>query len=53
MNSKPVRPGPNPVAMQADLERRRSNAARPIPSRKVRRQMSRGASKRAAVRDAS
>lgn len=52
MNSKkPLMPGPNPEAMQADLERRRSNAARPVPSRKARRQMSRAASVRAAVRD--
>lgn len=50
---RPLMPGPNPEMMKADLERRRSNAARPEPSRKVRRQMSRDASVRAAVRDQS
>ena len=42
----------NPARVQADLERRRSNAARPIPSRRATRQGSRSAAKRAAVRDA-
>jgi hypothetical protein len=45
-----VKPGPNPEAVKADLERRRSSAARPIPSRKQRRQGSRSAQKRAAAR---
>jgi len=48
---KVVTPGANPEAMKADLERRRSNAARPIPSRKVRRQGSRSAQKRSAIRE--
>lgn len=47
---KPIMPGANPEAMKADLERRRSSAARPIPSRKQRRQGSRSAQKRAAVK---
>jgi hypothetical protein len=41
----------NPARVAADLERRRSNAARPIPSKKVARQGSRSSAKRAAVRD--
>ena len=41
----------NPERVAADLETRRSNAARPVPSHKVRRQMSRAASRAAAVRD--
>ncbi len=49
--NKPLLPGANHEAMQADLDRRRSNAARPIPARKVRRQTSRAASVGAAVRD--
>lgn len=48
-----VKPGPNPEAVQADLERRRSNAARPIPSRKQRRQGSRSAQKQRAIKEAS
>jgi hypothetical protein len=48
--TKPLMPGANPEAMKADLERRRSNAARPIPARKARRQGSRSSAKKAAIR---
>ena len=41
----------NPARVAADLERRRSNAASAIPSRRVARQGSRSSAKRAAVRD--
>lgn len=51
--SQPIFPGANPALVKADQERRRSNAARPVPSRKAHRQTSRADSQRAAVRDAS
>lgn len=41
----------NPAANRADQERRRSNAAVPHPSRKIRRQTSRHAARAAAIRD--
>lgn len=41
----------NPARVQADLERRRSNAASAIPSKKARRQGSRSSARRAAIRD--
>lgn len=47
---KIVLPGPNPEAMRADLERRRSSAATKHDPR-PRRQRSRASSRRAAVRD--
>lgn len=50
---KVIMPGANREAMQADLERRRSNAARPVPARKARRQGSRKAARAAAVREFS
>ena len=40
-----------PEQLEADLLRRRSNAARPRPARKRRRQTSRADSKRAAIRE--
>jgi len=47
--SKPLMPGANPELNRADQERRRSNAARPIPSRKMRKQGSRRGAKQAAI----
>lgn len=45
-----IKPGASPAQVRADLERRRSNAARPVPSRKQRRQGSRKAARQSAIK---
>ncbi len=50
MDKNVIRPGANPEAMKADLERRRSNAGRPHDSR-PRKQRSRRDAKNAAINE--